>query len=122
MSILRPYEKIIAWQAAHKLCLMVYRVTAKFPSDERFCLGKQLRKAAYSVPLNIAEGNAKRTNPEKARFFTISLGSLEEVHCAIRLSSDLGYISIEKMTELDQQINRASYLLTRLRSSMLEIN
>jgi len=122
MITIRPYQRIIAWKEAYRLCLQVYRATSEFPSYEKFGMTSQVRRAAYSVPLNIAEGNAKRSRPERARYFTIALGSLEELHCALRLSHDLEYLSEEKLVGMDDQINRTSYLLTRLRASLMEKN
>lgn len=115
----RLHEKLIAWQEAYKLCLSVYRMTADFPSYERFGLTSQLRRAAASIALNIAEGNAKRTKPDKCRFLDIALGSLEELHCATRLSRDLAYIHDSKFEHVDQHVHRTSFLLHKLRRSLL---
>ena len=118
MRITRPYQKIIAWQESYKLALGVYRLTSEFPSYEKFGLTSQIRRAATSVSLNIAEGNAKRSRPERMRFFEIALASLEEVHCALQLSCDLTYIDESIFEKLDAHIHRTSYLLTRLRASL----
>jgi four helix bundle protein len=114
----RPYEKLVAWQEAYGLCLWIYKITAKFPSEEKFGLVSQMRRSAYSVPINIAEGNTKRSQKEKAHFFEIAQSSLEELHCECRLSMDLGYMSKEDFLSADQRIHRISYLLTRLYASV----
>ena len=113
----RTYQQLIAWQEAHKLCLSVYGITKKFPVDERYRLVNQMCKSAYSVPMNIAEGNAKRSFKEKARFFEIALGSLEELHYQYFLCRDLGYLSQKDFSDAESQIIRVSYLLTKLRAA-----
>jgi four helix bundle protein len=114
----RPYEKLIAWQRAYGLCLLIYKRTKSFPTDERFGLISQMRRSAYGVPLNLAEGNAKRSSKEKRHFFEFAQGSLEELHCQSRLSKDLGYIDDGIFHEIDDHINRVSFLLVRLQASI----
>ncbi len=113
----RPHHKLIAWKEAYSLCLGMYVVTKSLPTEERFALGDQIRRSATSVPLNIAEGNAKRTPKEKRRYFEIALASLEELHCQISIARDLQYLSKDTFTKIDDHMNRVSYLLTRLRGS-----
>lgn len=110
----RPYEKLIVWQEAYKLCLNVYQYTAAFPDHERFGLMSQMRRSSYSVPTNITEGNARRSAKEKIRFFRIAQSSLEELHCECRLSQDLKYLTDDRFKEMDDYIQRVSYLLTKL--------
>ena len=73
---LERFEDLSVWQKAHELALMVYRMTARFPRVEQFGLVSQMRRAAVSVPANIAEGFKKRSRPDKVRFYNISQGSL----------------------------------------------
>jgi four helix bundle protein len=115
---IRPHQKLIVWQEAYKLCLFVHRLTVGFPSYEKFGLANQIRKSISSVPLNIAEGNAKGTHPDKLRFLDIAFGSLEESHCTAQLSKDLGYITSVQFERIDERIHRVSYLLTKLRASL----
>ncbi|MFH0851855.1 MAG: four helix bundle protein [Candidatus Peregrinibacteria bacterium] len=77
-----------------------------------------MRRSAYSVPMNIAEGNVKHSGKEKAHFFEIALSSLEELHCQCRIALGLHYIPEKIFVEADQRIHRASYLITRLRSAV----
>lgn len=113
----RPYEKLIVWQEAYRLSLSVYRITADFPSYEKFGLTNQARRSAVSVPLNIAEGNAKRTKADQARFLDIATGSLEELHCSLRISRDLKYMDHGQFERIDHQVQRTSFLLMRLRKT-----
>ncbi len=116
----RPYEKLIVWKEAHQLCLEAYALTVDFPLHERFCLGQQIRKSAYSVPMNIAEGNSRRTAKDKAKFMDIAQASLEELHYQLLLARDLKYLSPGKFVEMDGRIQKVSYLLIRFRQGILK--
>lgn len=111
----RPYQKLIVWQEAHKLCLGIYRMAKDLPNEERFRLVDQVCRAASSVPTNIAEGAGRFTKDDQARFYGMAKASLEEVHYHCTLAKDLGYISMETFTALDSHIQRVSYLLVNLR-------
>src|SRR5260370_37210765 len=91
---MQRFTHLIVWQRSHALVLQVYRLTKAFPSDERFGLTSQLRRAAFSVPTNIAEGSKRQTNPEYARFLNIAEGSLAETEYLLIVSRDLGYLSV----------------------------
>ncbi|MCG8450061.1 MAG: four helix bundle protein [Pirellulales bacterium] len=95
----RDYRKIIAWQRGHELTLDIYRVTQDFPAEEKFGLTNQLRRAAYSVPANIAEGAGRGTHKDYLRFLNIALGSLNEVDYFLLLASELHYLD-EKNYEI----------------------
>jgi four helix bundle protein len=99
MSIER-FEDLDAWRQAHGHVLQVYRGSARFPSDERFGLTSQMRRAAVSVPANIAEGFKRRTKKDKVHFYNVAQGSLEEVRYYWILARDLKYIAdISAMTD-----------------------
>ena len=89
MERLTSFRQLKPWQEAHELVLMVYQVTKGFPADERFGLVVQMRRAAVSVPANIAEGSKRRGIQDKVRFYNIAEGSLEEVKYFLILSQDL---------------------------------
>jgi four helix bundle protein len=88
----KSFRELIVWQKAHQFVLKVYKITKKFPKEELFCLTAQFRKAAVSIPANIAEGYKKRGKNDKVRFFNISEGSLEECKYYLILALDLDYI------------------------------
>lgn len=90
---IQSFEQLDVWQRAHQMVLHIYQVTAAFPSDERFGLTSQFRRAAVSVPANIAEGFRRRTNKDKAHFYNLSQGSLEEVRYYFILARDLSYVA-----------------------------
>jgi len=114
----RSFQDLVVWQKAHQFVLGVYRFTRDFSSDERFGLTLQLRRAAVSVPANIAEGFPKRSSSDKVRYFNIAQGSLEESHYYLILAQDLGYGS---SNELLKQYNEVARLLNayvaKIRSS-----
>jgi four helix bundle protein len=114
----RPYQKLIAWQEAHRLCLNVYALTKNFPREEQFGLTSQMRRSSSSIPTNIAEGNEKRSRKEQKRFLEISLGSIDELHYQCLLASDLHYITKERLTDLMNLIHRVGYLIRRLQTSL----
>ena len=105
-----PYERLTAWQAAHELVLAVYRSTEAFPKNEMYGLTSQLRRAAFSVAANIAEGAAKRGNGEFRRFLDIAIGSLSEVSYTIQLAKDLGMMQTEEAERLEAVRTKASKL------------
>jgi len=87
----RSFRDLMVWRKAHEFVLAVYRFTELFPEREKYGLAHQMRRAAVSVPANIAEGFGKRSQPEKARFLNIAEGSLEECRYYLILTQDLGY-------------------------------
>lgn len=106
-----PYEKFEAWRVSHRLVLTTYATTEKWPKHELYGLIAQVRRAACSVPMNIAEGAAKKGNREFRRYLDISLGSLSEVSYCLLLGRDLGYLSESEWRELDELRNRCGQLV-----------
>ncbi|HEX8428812.1 four helix bundle protein [Hymenobacter sp.] len=95
----RSFQELLVWQKAHQLVLAVYWLTDTFPKHELFALTSQLRRAAVSVPANVAEGFRRRGLKDKIRFFNIAEGSLEEVQYYFILAKDLGYADTHLITE-----------------------
>src|SRR6266478_2775108 len=87
----RSFRDLRVWQKAHQFVLAVYRYSESFPEREKYGLAHQLRRAAVSIPANIAEGFGKRSQAEKGRFLNIAEGSVEECRYYLILSPDLGY-------------------------------
>jgi four helix bundle protein len=90
---LSSFQDLEVWQEAHKLVLRVYQITKEFPGEEKFGLVTQMRRAAVSVPANIAEGFKRRGLQDKIRFYNTAESSLEELKYYFILSKDLSYIS-----------------------------
>lgn len=112
----KRFQDLIVWQKAHQFVLLVYRYTAAFPKTELYGLTSQFRRAAVSIPANIAEGFKKRTKPDKAKFLNIAQGSLEECRYYVILSGDL-YYGDNKV--LDHQLEEVSKLLGAYITSIL---
>jgi four helix bundle protein len=87
----KSFEDVIVWQKAHQWVLGIYRLTSCFPREELFGLTSQLRRAAVSVPANIAEGFKRLGKGDKLRFYNTSQASLEECRYHLILARDLGY-------------------------------
>ena len=104
----RSFEDLIVWRKAHEFVLAVYRTTEAFPRHEVFGLTSQFRRAAVSIPANVAEGFKKRSRPDKARLLNIAQGSAEECRYYLILCRDLGYTD---STILMDQLEEVSRLL-----------
>lgn len=94
----RDYRDLAVWQQAMELCENVYLLLRKFPTEEKFALCDQLRRAVVSIPSNIAEGNGRGSKTEYARFLAIARGSLFEVRTQLELSERLKYVTVPKAT------------------------
>ena len=90
--MLKNDKELKVWQESYQLCLEIYKITARFPKEERFGLTSQIRRAAVSVPSNIAEGYGRKTTADYIRLLYIAYGSNCELETQILLSGDLGYI------------------------------
>ena len=111
---MKSFRELEVWQKSHRLVLEIYRVSSSFPKDERFGIVSQLRRAAYSIPANIAEGFGRRSTRELLQCLAIANGSLEEVRYFILLSSDLGYVQAEDFKKLDDQLNSVAQMIAAL--------
>jgi len=98
---MRNYKKIIAWQLADDLTVQIYQITKSFPKEELYAMTSQIRRAAYSVPANIAEGCGRKTDTEFKRFLDIAMGSLFEVEYFLHLATGLEYLCEENYTALN---------------------
>ena len=111
----RTFRDLIVWRKAHELVLTIYRFTRDFPKEERYGLSSQFRRAAISVPANVAEGFKKRSRSDKARFMNISQGSLEECRYYLILAEDLGYGDPKSlMIQLEVLVSCSKVIVARL--------
>ncbi|MGH2425888.1 MAG: four helix bundle protein [bacterium] len=108
------YRELEVWQLAYRLALQVYRVTARFPREERYGLAQQLRRSAVSVFSNIAEGHARGSRREYLQSCTIARGSQTEVRSLLMLSNDLGFLEAEEGSRLNEEYGRVGQMLNRL--------
>ena len=108
------YKDLIVWQKAMDLAVEVYRLTAKLPKDELYGLTSQLRRAAVSVPSNIAEGNGRASTGDYVRFLIISRGSVAEVETQMLLCVRLGYFASEDIEATLSLCDETGRLLTTI--------
>ncbi|MFL5461653.1 MAG: four helix bundle protein [Gemmatimonadales bacterium] len=106
------YERFEAWKGAHQLALEIYRTTKTWPSSERYQLTSQVRRAALSVPTNIAEGAAKRGPKEFRRYLDIARGSLSELSYLLLFSRDCGILdpaTFERLSEARHRVGKLTW-------------
>ena len=115
----KSFQDLIVWQKAHGFVLRTYTVTRGFPKEEIYGLTSQFRRAAVSIPANIAEGFRKQSKVDKARILNISEGSLEECRYYLILAHDLGYLDKSLFWEQSEEVGR---LLNAYRSAILTPN
>ncbi|MBI4492439.1 MAG: four helix bundle protein [Chloroflexi bacterium] len=112
---MQRFTDLKVWQRSHALVLAIYELTASFPGEERFGLVSQLRRAAASVPTNIAEGSKRQHGQDYARFLNISEGSLAEADYLLLLSRDLGYAPADTVERLSSVVEEIARMLHSLR-------
>jgi len=115
---MKSFENLDVWKAAHKSVLEIYKITKKFPEDERFRLIDQLCRSAASVPANISEGTGKKTLNEYIQFLYNARGSLEETRYHLILARDLDYIDKKEFETLSEQYNSVGKMLNGLIKSL----
>ena len=108
------YKKLVVWQKAKSLIVLLYRILKKFPKEELYGLSSQMKRASISVASNIAEGNQRHGEKDRARFFNIAQGSLIELNCQLDIALELGFVEKNDYCNMDQMVNQTGYLLTRL--------
>jgi len=116
--VLKNYKELKVWQKSYQLCLKIYKVTARFPKEERFGLTSQIRRAVVSVPSNIAEGYGRKTTADYIRSLYIAYGSNCELETQIQLSGDLGYIGGSLLEGIKDEIQEIERMLKALIKSL----
>jgi four helix bundle protein len=114
----RGYQDLKVWQVAMELVIEVYAVTRHFPSDERFGLVSQLRRAAVSVATNIAEGHERGSRREYRQFASIARASVAEVETELEIASRLGFVEAVTIAKAVEHADHISRMLTNLRRSL----
>jgi four helix bundle protein len=114
----KGFRKLIVWQKAHQLVLLVYKFTEKFPKHELFGLTSQLRRACVSVPANTAEGYSSGGKGQLGRYLDIAQGSLAEVEYYLILALDLKYITQAQYDQAESLRAETGFLLHRLQESI----
>jgi four helix bundle protein len=108
------YADLEVWQAAVKLAIQIYELTARFPKAEMFGLTSQLRRAAVSIPSNVAEGKGRSSDKELVQFLCHSRGSLFEIQTQLTIAEQLGYTSPEEIRLVRTESSRVGQMLNGL--------
>jgi four helix bundle protein len=117
-SDIRNYRDLVVWQLGMDIALQVYHATKEFPADERFGLTSQVRRAAASVPANIAEGHARSSTKDYLRYVAIAIGSLAETATFIELVGRLGYDDIDELRRIFELTIEERRMLRALQKSL----
>jgi len=111
---MKDFHNLQVWEKAHALTLTIYRETAAFPAQKSYGLTSQIRRAAVSIPANIAEGCGRQTEADFARFLQISMGSASEVEYHLLLAHGLGFLADATYADLNQRVIEIKRMLAAL--------
>jgi four helix bundle protein len=111
---MRPHENLEVWKKSLDLVIEIYECTKHFPPEEKFGLTSQIRRAAVSIPANIAEGAARQSDKEFCNFLSIAQGSASELETELLIACRLNYISIEKYKAIYDELNKIARMLVGL--------
>jgi four helix bundle protein len=114
----KPHKRLDVWNKSIDLTLDIYKLSESFPKSEVYGLTSQMRRAAVSIPSNIAEGAARQTKKEFINYLHMSQGSLSELDTQLVIASRLNYISMETYQEIENRIETISKMLTGLIKSL----
>ena len=110
----KPHKRFEAWKQAMDLVIEIYRTTGNFPSQEIYGLTNQIRRAAVSIPSNIAEGAARQTKKEFANYLHMAQGSLSELDTQVELAKRLGYLDAKSWSALDTRMEQIDKMISGL--------
>lgn len=110
----KPHKKLDAWKLSIDLVTNIYKVTASFPKDEQYSLTSQIRRAAVSIPSNIAEGAARQTKKEFVNYLCIAQGSLSELDTQLEIPKQLSYLNPDQWKSFDDQMDRVDKMISGL--------
>ena len=116
------FEKLEVWQDAKTLVIMLYKLTGKFPAEEKFGIVNQIRRAAVAIASNIAEGSGRKTAKDQSHFYHIAYSSTLEVLNQLIISNELSFLSLPDLSECRIQIEKISNKLNSLRNSLHQPN
>ncbi len=111
---MQNYRDLIVWKKAHENALLIYSQTKGFPKEEQFGITSQIRRAAVSIPTNIAEGTGKSTKKDFANYLQSALGSTQEVEYLLLLSNELSYLNQDQYLKINSLVNEVKAMLISL--------
>ena len=118
---MQRFTDLLVWKRSHASTLAIYRATAHFPAEERYGLTSQLRRAALSIPANIAEGSKRVSRQDYARFLNMAEGSLAETEYLLMVSRDLGYLPANEVETLLGELTEIARMLNALRTRVARV-
>ena len=116
--MISSFKDLVVWQEAMNLVEMIYRETKPFPKEEMYGLINQIRRAAVSIPANIAEGNGRKSRKEYLQFLSVANGSKTELETHLLIAERLNFLTKEKSDQLQVQLQSVGRLLSALRKSL----
>lgn len=119
---IKSFVDLVAWQEAHRLVILVYKITKDFPKEEIFILVNQMRRAAISVVSNVAEGFSRKNKKDKVRFYNMARGSLVELQSQLIIARDLEYLNKDDFKAASQQSIQSHKVLNGLISKIGSLN
>jgi four helix bundle protein len=114
----KPHKRLVAWQRSMDLVVLIYELTKGFPKEETYGLTSQLRRAAVSVPSNISEGAAGRTNEQFKNFLAIAIGSLNEINTQLEIAFRVGYLNQELLEAAQRLVDECLAITYGFRKSI----
>ena len=120
--MLKNYKELRVWQKSYELCVKIYKITAKFPNEEKFGLTSQIKRSAVSIPSNIAEGYGRKTTADYIRMLYIAYGSVCELETQMLLAGDLGFVDMSETESTKSDISEIERMLKALIKSLESSN
>lgn len=112
------YKELNIWKKSRSFASEIYKVTQGFPSEEKFGLTNQLRRAAVSIPSNIAEGASRKSNKDFARFIEIAIGSANEIDTQLLIATDLEFMTLKEHLAIDEELQSITKMLSKFKSTL----
>lgn len=117
--MIKSYRELIVWQKALRLSLIIYRLTSSFPKEEIFGLVSQMRRAAVSVPSNIAEGRSRTSRKDFVQFLRIALGSASELQTQVEIAHQLTFVGVKEYNECNNLISEIIMMINSMIRKLL---
>jgi four helix bundle protein len=115
---MHQFKELGIWKKSRLFCTEIYTSISNFPSDEKFGLTNQLRRASVSIPSNIAEGSSRNSNKDFLRFLEITIDSGYQIETQLLIATDLGFISSEKSESLIKQLDEIIKMTSKFRATL----
>ncbi|MFH1395285.1 MAG: four helix bundle protein [Candidatus Omnitrophota bacterium] len=118
MVKIESFKQLKIWQKGIEVVKTIYALTKRFPKEELYCLTSQMRRAAVSIPSNVAEGFKRFHNKEYIQFLHIALGSCAELETQLIVSKELGYINGVELADVSEKLDHISKMITSLKRNL----